>query len=52
MRRERISDNVYWFQSEEYAQVTAGVITGPQWAIVVDTLAFPFKAKAIRKFVC
>ena len=51
MRRERISDNVYWFQSEEYAQVTAGVITGPQWAIVVDTLAFPFEAKAIRKFV-
>lgn len=51
MRRERISDNVYWFQSEDYAQVTAGVITGPQWAIVVDTLAYPEEAKAIRKFV-
>lgn len=51
MRRERISDNVYWFQSEDYAQVTAGVIAGPQWAIVVDTLVFPEEAKAIRKFV-
>lgn len=51
MRRERISDNVYWFQSEDYAQVTAGVITGPQWAIVVDTLAYPDEAKAIREFV-
>lgn len=51
MRRERISNDVYWFQSEEYAQVTAGVITGPQWAIVVDTLAFPDEAKAIHSFV-
>ena len=28
MIRERIADNVYWFQSEVYAQVTAGVIVG------------------------
>ena len=38
MQKERISDNVYWFQSEVYAQVTAGVIIGPQWAILIDTL--------------
>ena len=41
MQRERISDNVFWFQSEIYAQVTAGVIAGPQWAVVIDTLAMP-----------
>lgn len=51
MQRERVSENVYWFQSEVYAQVTAGVIVGPQWAIVVDTLAVPEESIAIRKFV-
>jgi glyoxylase-like metal-dependent hydrolase (beta-lactamase superfamily II) len=51
MQRERISENVYWFQSEVYAQVTAGVIVGPQWAVVVDTLAMPEESKQIRQFV-
>lgn len=51
MQRERISENVYWFQSELYAQVTAGVIIGPQWAVVVDTLALPEESLAIQKFV-
>lgn len=51
MQRERVSENVYWFQSEIYAQVTAGVIVGPQWAIVVDTLAVPEEALAIQKFI-
>ena len=41
MHRERVSENVYWFQSEVYAQVTAGAITGPQWAVVIDTLGNP-----------
>ena len=51
MQRERVSENVYWFQSEVYAQVTAGVITGPQWAVVVDTLATPDETLAMRSFV-
>lgn len=51
MHRERVSDNVYWFQSEVYAQVTAGVITGPQWAVVIDTLALPDEAVEIRSYV-
>jgi cyclase len=51
MQRERVSENVYWFQSEVYAQVTAGVIAGPQWAVVVDTLALPEETLAIRDFV-
>lgn len=51
MQRERVSENVYWFQSEIYAQVTAGVIAGPQWAVVIDTLALPEEAIAIREFV-
>ncbi|GAB4417159.1 MAG: MBL fold metallo-hydrolase [Anaerolineales bacterium] len=51
MLRERVSENVYWFQSEIYAQVCAGVIVGPQWAVVVDTLALPDETQEIREFV-
>jgi cyclase len=51
MQRERVSENVYWFQSEIYAQVTAGVITGPQWAVVIDTLALPEETLAMRSFI-
>jgi cyclase len=51
MQRERVSENVYWFQSEVYAQVTAGAITGPQWAVVIDTLAIPEETLAMRSFI-
>lgn len=51
MHRERVSDNVYWFQSDIYAQVTAGVIVGPKWSVLVDTLALPEETLAIRDFV-
>jgi cyclase len=51
MHRERVSENVYWFQSEIYAQVTAGVIAGPQWAVLIDTLALPDESLSIRDFV-
>jgi cyclase len=50
MQRERVSENVYWFQSETYAQVTAGVIAGPDWAVVVDTL-MPQETLEIRQFI-
>lgn len=51
MQRERVSENVYWFQSEIYAQVTAGAITGPQWAVVIDTLALPDETLEMRAFI-
>lgn len=51
MHRERVSENVFWFQSEVYAQVTAGVVAGPQWAVVIDTLALPEETLAIREFI-
>ena len=51
MKRERVSDNVYWFQSEVYAQVTAGVVVGPKWSVLIDTLALPEETIAIRDFV-
>lgn len=51
MQRERISDNVYSFQSELYAQAMAGVVIGPDWAVVIDTLALPEEALGIRDFI-
>jgi glyoxylase-like metal-dependent hydrolase (beta-lactamase superfamily II) len=51
MHRERVSENVFWFQSEVYAQVTAGVIVGPQWAVVIDTLALPEETLNMREFI-
>jgi cyclase len=51
MQRERISENLYWFQSEVYAQVTAGVVSGPQWAVVIDTMAIPEETLKMRDFI-
>jgi glyoxylase-like metal-dependent hydrolase (beta-lactamase superfamily II) len=51
MQRERVSENVYWFQSDIYAQVTAGVVAGPKWAVVIDTLALPEETLAMRSFI-
>jgi len=50
MLKERVSENVYWFQSEVYAQVTAGTVIGPQWAVLIDTL-MPSETPQIRKFI-
>lgn len=51
MQRERVAENVYYFQSDVYAQVTAGAVIGPSWAVVIDTLATPDETLAIRFFI-
>jgi cyclase len=51
IQRERVADNVYFFQSEMYAQVTAGAIIGPNWAVLIDTLAIPDESLEIRNFL-
>jgi glyoxylase-like metal-dependent hydrolase (beta-lactamase superfamily II) len=51
IQRERIADNVFAFQSDQYVQVTAGVVVGPDWAVAIDTLAFPEETLAIRDFI-
>ena len=51
MQRERVADNVYYFQSDVYAQVTAGAVIGPNWAVVIDTLAIPEETIQIRDFI-
>jgi len=51
MIRERVGDNVYIFTSELYAQVNAGAIVGPDWSVLIDTLAYPEEAREIRDFL-
>ncbi len=51
MLRERLSDAVYLFQSETYAQVNAGIVVGQTGVLVIDTLALPEETLAIRRFV-
>ncbi len=51
IQRERVSDNVYVFQSEIYAQVNSGVVVGSDWAVAIDTLSFPEETLEIRDFV-
>ncbi len=40
MRRERVSDDIYVFTSDLYAQVTASAIVTREGIVVVDTLPF------------
>jgi len=51
LKRERVAENVYSFQSDVYAQVNAGAVVGPNWAIVIDTLALPEETLEIRQFI-
>jgi cyclase len=51
IHRERVADDVYTFQSDVYAQVNAGAVIGQDWAVVIDTLAFPEESLAIREFI-
>jgi cyclase len=49
--RERVSDDIFVFTSEMYAQVTAGVILTTEGIIVVDTLPFPKDTQAMVEFI-
>ncbi len=51
LQRERVAENVYSFQSDVYAQVNAGAVVGPSWAVVIDTLALPEETLEIRRFI-
>ena len=51
LQGERVAENVYSFQSDVYAQVNAGAVVGPNWAIVIDTLALPEETLEIRQFI-
>ena len=50
MQHERVSENVYWFQSDIYAQVTASVILELHWAVLIDTL-IPQETEELRDYI-
>jgi cyclase len=51
MRKERVTENVYVFTSEAYAQVTAGAIVTSEGTIVIDTLPFPRETREMIDFL-
>jgi cyclase len=50
MLRERVTEDVFVFISDLYAEVAASVIITPEGAVVVDTLPFPSEARQVREF--
>jgi glyoxylase-like metal-dependent hydrolase (beta-lactamase superfamily II) len=51
MVRERVAENVFVFTSDLYAQVNAGVVVGPEWSVIIDTLAYPAETRELKEFV-
>ncbi|MDE2637027.1 MAG: MBL fold metallo-hydrolase [Chloroflexota bacterium] len=51
MQRERITDHVLVFRSDQYAQVTAGVVLTREGAVLIDTLLYPEETLLIRRYV-
>ncbi len=51
MRKERVTENVYLFTSEMYAQVTASAIVTTEGTIVIDTLPFPRETREMLEFL-
>lgn len=51
MLRERVSNDIYVFTSDLYAQVTAGAIVTRAGIILIDTLPFPSEAHEMASFL-
>lgn len=51
MRKERVTENVFLFTSELYAQVTAGAIITSEGTVVIDTLPFPRETREMLEFL-
>lgn len=51
MRRERVSDDIFVFTSDLYAQVTASAVVTKEGIIVVDTLPFPEETQMMIEYL-
>jgi len=51
MQQERVTNSIYVFTSDLYAQVTASVVITSQGAVLVDTLLYPEETLQMRQFV-
>jgi glyoxylase-like metal-dependent hydrolase (beta-lactamase superfamily II) len=51
MRRERVSDDIYVFTSDLYAQVTASAVVTREGIVVIDTLPFPSETREMIEYL-
>jgi glyoxylase-like metal-dependent hydrolase (beta-lactamase superfamily II) len=51
VRRERVSDDIYVFTSELYAQVTASAVVTREGIVVIDTLPFPVETSEMIEYL-
>lgn len=51
MRRERVSNDIYVFTSDLYAQVTASAVVTGEGITVIDTLPFPEETRSMIDFL-
>lgn len=51
MQRERVTDDIYVFTSDLYAQATAAVIVTSDGAVVFDTLIYPEETQQMKRFI-
>jgi len=49
--RERVSDDIYVFTSDRYAQATSGAIVTRNGVVLVDSLPFPSEARQVAAFI-
>jgi glyoxylase-like metal-dependent hydrolase (beta-lactamase superfamily II) len=49
--RERVSNDIYVFTSEIYAQVTAGAVVTDEGTALIDTLPFPSESREMATFI-
>ncbi|PJF33132.1 MAG: hypothetical protein CUN57_02960, partial [Phototrophicales bacterium] len=45
------TENIFVFRSDQYAQVTAGVVVTSVGAVLIDTLLYPDESLKIKRFV-
>ena len=51
MRRERVSDDIYVFTSDLYAQVTASAVVTREGIVVIDTLPFSVETQEMINYL-
>ena len=51
MQRERVTENIFVFRSDQYVQVTAGIVLTSMGAVLIDTLLYPEESLKIKQFV-
>lgn len=51
MQRERITNEIYVFTSDRYAQANAGIILTSMGAVAIGTLVYPEETRHIKRYV-